>query len=135
MIDETIVVVMTVVTIDEMIVVDMIEGMITDTAEKDAVTTSEEGEGIIVVMIAAVGTAPRLPRTIARGDAPSRKFPIDPIYVARKGVDQSFNYRHEQSQLNRTHRLNNRPEPPVATHSAQQRQWTPRPRRKRLNKN
>ena len=28
----------------------------------------------------------------------------------KKGVDQSFNYRHEQSLLNRTHRLNNRPE-------------------------
>ena len=28
----------------------------------------------------------------------------------KKGVDQSFNYRHERSLLNRTHRLNNRPE-------------------------
>merc|ERR1719461_625892 len=92
-------------------------------------------EEIIVVMIAAVDIALRPPRTIARGDVPSRKFPIDPIYVVKKGVDQSFNYRHEQSLLNRTHRLNTRPEPPVATHLEQQRQWTPRPRRKRLNKN
>ena len=34
----------------------------------------------------------------------------DPIYVVKKGVDQSFNYRHEQSLLNRTHRLNTPPE-------------------------